>query len=312
MPALIFSKPLQFRLFRNERASAIYWIFLCSASLSIFLFDLYTPLGVAAGTPYVLIIFCSLWFKGNQSTHYAVTLSIVLTIAGFFLSPGQVAPMDVVITNRILALTTILITAFMVLKLKQANHEISSLKTESYIDSLTQCKTDRAFVSELITEIKRSKRYKRNLSIAIFDVDHFTRWIHCDSSNKQESDRLIKNLSSEISNSIRNSDQLYRISHDRFAVIFAETDIHEAKEVSNALREKISKSNHFNNQQGFTVSVGIASLEADDNRRKLYKRAEKALMQAKENGRNQVSTLPEIKRHDRTIVPAILLRSRSH
>lgn len=312
MPALIFSKPVQFRTFQNEHALAFYWLFLCSTSLSIFLFDLYTPLGVAAGTPYVLVIFCSLWFKGNQSTYIAVILSIFLTITGFFLSHGQVAPMDVVLTNRVLALSTILITAFMVLKLKQANHEISSLKTESYIDALTQCKTDRAFVSELITEIKRCKRYKHSLSIAIFDVDHFSKLIHTSKSNKPQSERLIKNLSSEISSSIRNSDQLYRISHDRFAVIFVETDIHEAKEVSNALREKIFKLNHSNFQPGFTVSAGIASLEPDDNRRKIYKRAEKALMQAKANGRNQVSTLPEIKRNDKMLVPAILLRSRSN
>lgn len=84
MPALIFSKPVQFRTFQNEHALAFYWLFLCSTSLSIFLFDLYTPLGVAAGTPYVLVIFCSLWFKGNQSTYIAVILSIFLTITGFF------------------------------------------------------------------------------------------------------------------------------------------------------------------------------------------------------------------------------------
>ena len=311
MSTLIAAKTARLKSLQNEYAVAIYWLLLCSTTFCIFLFDLNTPLGIAAGTPYALVVFGSLWLKGNQSTYIFFFTSTLLTIVGFFLSPGQTAPIDAALTNRFLALLIVACVAFMVLKIKKVSQEFTAVKTDLYIDSLTNCKTDRAFVLELNAEIKRSKRYSHNLSLAIFDVDHFTQLTHSDKTDPHYRNFLIKRLAKEIGKSIRNSDQLYRISTDRFAVIFVETDIHEAKEVSNALREKIFKTNQSEFHPGFTVSVGIATLDLDDNRRKLYKRAEQALIKAKENGRNQVSTLPETKRNGKPLIPAILLRSRT-
>lgn len=312
MSTLIVTKPVYLKSLQNEYAVGFLWILLCSVTICIFLFDLNTPLGVAAGTPYALVIFGSLWLKNNQSTYVFVFTSTLLTVAGFFLSPGYIVPIDIVLTNRFLALLVIACTAFMVIKIKTANQELTSKRTDLYIDALTHCKTNRAFVLELNAEIKRCKRYNHNLSLAIFDVDHFSRLMsEHDKKNEHYKNHLIKWLSREISKSIRNSDQPYRISSDRFAVIFVETDIHEAKEVCNALREKIFRANRSEFYPSFTVSAGIAALEVDDNRRKLYKRAEQALINAKENGRNQVSTLPEIKRNNKPLIPAILLRSRT-
>ncbi len=311
MSTLIVAKTTHLRSLQNEYAVAIYWLLLCSATFCIFLLDLNTPFGIAAGMPYALVVFGSLWLKGNQSTYILFFTSTLLTIAGFFLSLNQIAPIDAVLTNRFFALLIIACIAFMVLKIKKVSQEVTIVKTDLYIDSLTNCKTGRAFVLELRAEIKRSKRYNHNLSLAIFDVDHFTQLTHRDSTDQHCRNFLIKRLSREIGKSIRNSDQLYRISTDRFAVIFVETNTHEAKEVSNALREKISKTNPSGFHPGCTVSVGIATLDIDDNRRKLYKRAEQALIKAKENGRNQVSTLPETTRNGKPLIPAILLRSRT-
>ncbi len=311
MSTLIVAKTAHLKSLQNEYAVAIYWLLLWSTTFCIFLFDLNTPLGIAAGTPYALVVFGSLWLKSNQSTYIFFFTSTLLTIAGFFLSPGQIVPIDGVLTNRFLTVLVIACIAFMVLKIKKVSQESTTVKTDLYIDSLTNCKTDRAFVLELNAEIKRCKRYNHNLSLAIFDVDHFTQLVHSDKTDQHYKNFLIKRLAKEICKSIRNSDQLYRISTDRFAVIFVETDIHEAKEVSNALREKIFRTNQSEFHSGFTVSVGIATLDIDDNRRKLYKRAEQALIKAKENGRNQVSTLPETKRNGKPLIPAILLRSRT-
>ena len=313
MPTLIFSKPTHLKSFQNEYTSAFYWIFFSCAAFFIFLFDLNTPLGVAAGTPYSLIIFGSLWLKGNQSTYIAVLLGISLTVAGFFLSSGIVTSMDVALTNRLLAIIIILATAFMVLKIKKINNTLSQLLTEAYIDSPTQCKGNRAFEAELLTEIKRSKRYDRTLSLAIFDIDNFTQLHPIDKQTAlSESDWVVNQLVKEIRSSIRNSDQLYRIGQDRFAVLFVETEIHEAKEICNVLREKISKISHFDKQPDFTISVGITKLQNNDNQYELYQRAEEALLKAKENGKNQVSTQPEITRNGKAPVPAILLRSRAN
>ena len=309
MITLRSSKPDHLQSFQKERTSTAYLaVFLCCGALSIFLFDLNTPLGVAAGTPYALIVFGTLWIKNKQSTYAAAIASVLLTLAGFFLSPGMVGALDVVLTNRILALLIMLCIAFMVLKVKTVNRELTTTKTEMFIDPLTQCKTNRGFVMELITEIKRCKRYHHNLSLAVFDIDHLAKQRN---ESEKHSEQLIKNLSAEIGGSVRNSDPLYRIGPNRFAILFVETDIYEAKDVCNALREKIAKANLSESIPNFSLSIGISMLEFSDNRRMLYKRAESALLKAKENGGNQVVTLPEITRSGKALIPAILLRSRT-
>ncbi|HBV22004.1 MAG TPA: GGDEF domain-containing protein [Nitrosomonas sp.] len=311
MRSIFFPKAAQLKLVDSEYTHHFFWLFLFITSLSIFLFDLHTPLGVAAGTPYALIVFASLGFKSNRSTYIATAIGISLIILGFFLSPGIVAPMEVILTNRILALMVITITAYMVLKIKKVNHALFTLMTKTFIDPLTNCKNNRAFQEEVKTEINRSNRYKRNLSLAIFDIAHFN------SSNKKEEfrdgldDQNIKLLSNEIRKSIRSSDQLYRVDHDRFVVLYAETDINKAKEASDALCEKVSRMNQQGIQPGLTVSVGITMLDDGDNIHKLYKRAEDTLLIAKENGGNQVATFPQAMNTGKSHIPAILCRPRS-
>ncbi|MCH9639924.1 MAG: GGDEF domain-containing protein, partial [Betaproteobacteria bacterium] len=74
-----------------------------SALVLIFVFDLYSPLGVAAGTLYAILVFSTLWMKDTHSTYIVSTLGLILTFVGFYLSPTTVVPLDIVIINRILA-----------------------------------------------------------------------------------------------------------------------------------------------------------------------------------------------------------------
>lgn len=311
MRSLIFPKLTLLKLPERVYGNYIYWVFLFFTSAFIFLFDLYTPLGVAAGTPYALIVFASLWFKSNWSTYIATGTGILLTLIGFYLAPGIIAPMDVVLTNRILALAVITVTAYMVLKIKKVNHELFELMAEAYIDPLTQCKNNRAFKEETKIEIKRSKRYKRDLSLAIFDITNSNLLNTFEKPNIHINDQQIKIIADEIRKSIRSSDQLYRVDHYRFVVLYAETDIQKANDASEALFKKVSKMNQQSIQQGLSICAGITMLDDKDNIRKLYKRSEDALLIAKKNGYNQIATLPEIVRTDKSHIPAILCRPRS-
>ncbi|MCP5245060.1 MAG: GGDEF domain-containing protein [Burkholderiales bacterium] len=311
MRSFIFPKLTHFKLPETEYGNYVYWLFFLTASAAIFLFDLYTPLGVAAGTPYALIVFASLWFKSNWSTYIATVSGISLTLIGFFMAPGIAAPLEVVLTNRILALIVITITAYMVLKIKKVNHELFELMADTYIDPLTQCKNNRAFEEETKVEIKRSKRYKRNLSLAIFDTTNTSQLNTFEKSNTHISDQQIKIIADEIRKSIRSSDQLYRIDLYRFAVLYAETDIQKAKEASDALCKKVSIMSSQSPQKELSISAGITMLDTEDSLRKLFKRAENALLIAQKNGYNQIATLPETTRTDKTSVPAILCRPRS-
>jgi len=280
------------------------------ATLSILIIDLQLPLGVAAGVPYALVIFASLWVSGIQFTYFLAALGIIFTIIGFYLSPGIAVPINIALFNRGITLLLIICSAIMVIKIKKANIDISTLMTQLLIDPITGYKNRQAFESELDTEILRCKRYHRNLSVAIIDIDLLKLFSdNYDFRNKNDS---IKRISQEIKADIRTSDLFYRIDISVFAVLFPETGLTEAKEVCEAIRKKISAKIDKNTENKITISIGIATLSEADKRINLCKRAEDALFISKRNGGNFVSTLPEVANKDKPHVAAILSRSRSN
>ncbi|MEQ1816128.1 MAG: GGDEF domain-containing protein [Nitrosomonas sp.] len=274
------------------------------ATLSILIIDLQLPLGVAAGVPYALVIFASLWVCGIQFTYFLATLGIIFTIIGFYFSPGIAVPMNIALFNRGITLLLVICSAIMVIKIKKANIDISALMTQLLIDPVTGYKNRQSFESELDTEILRCKRYHRNLSVAIIDIDLLKLF-----SDKYDS---LKNISQEFKADIRTSDLFYHIDINVFAVLFPETELTEAKEVCEAIRKKISAKIDKNTENKITISIGIATLSEADKRISLCKRAEDALFISKRNGGNFVSTLPEVANKDKPLVAAILSRSRSN
>lgn len=305
----IFSATVALKILFRECAIQANMLIVSALLLCIFIFDLNTPLGVAAAVPYVLVIFASLWVKGVRFTYLIAALSLSLTIVGFYLSLGTIAPMNYVLFNRGLTLVLIICSAMMVIKIKKANIDISTLMSQILVDPITGYKNRQAFETELDTEILRCKRYHRNLSVAIFDIDLLKLFSdNYDFRNKNDS---IKKISQEIKANIRTSDLFYRIDINVFAIVFPETELAEAKEVCEAIRKKVTAKIDKNTENKITISIGIATLSEADKRINLCKRAEDALFISKRNGGNFVSTFPEVANKDKPHVAAILSRSRS-
>lgn len=286
----------------------LHWL-IYIAMLLIFIIDLQLPLGIVAGVPYALVVLVSLWVSGNQVTHIITIMGVLLTIVGVYLSPGIVMPIEIVLANRGLTILLIVSIATLVLKIKQNRHDITVLLAQSIIDPLTQCKNRRAFEMELDAEILRSKRYQRDLTMAIIDIDEFRQL--SESQDKAREEENIKKLHKIINDNIRDSDYLYRIGIDKFAILFSETNLSKAKEASEAIRKLISSKNEKDDQNKLTVSIGIAMLGANDSKRKLCQRAEDALLICKNNGKNQTATLPQVICKEKPHVAAILSRSRA-
>ncbi len=100
------------------------------------------------------------------------------------------------------------------------------------------------------------------------------------------------NLSAEFQENIRSLDLLARIGGEEFIIVLPETDNSSAHIFADRLREKISNSTVVTEhaEVNYTVSIGIALLDekSDSNANDIIKRADKALYQAKESGRNKV------------------------
>lgn len=265
-----------------------------ASTLFIFVIDLHLPLGVAAGAPYALVIFATLWVGGIGSTYAIAMLGFVFTIAGYFLSPGIEAPFHTVIINRALTLMLIVCAAAMVIRIKKAHIDIAALMNRVLTDPITGFKNKQAFETELSGEIQRCRRYERQLSLAIVEI---------------QNQSIINKIAQEIRANIRATDFPYSINRDTFAIVFTETSLAESKSVCEIIRKQIGAKQ--SKQAPGAIKIGIAALDKTDDIAALFERASNALSVAKSNGETAVATLPQVANKDKPPVAAILLRSRS-
>ena len=167
--------------------------------------------------------------------------------------------------------------------------EIRTLKEQVVRDSMTQLYNHHHFRQLLQSELARAKRYNRPLSLLFGDIDNF-KAIN-DTYGHLAGDRIIKALATKLRMETRDSDHAARYGGEEFAVILTETTIEDAKMIAERLRSEIESMDimYGDNSISITLSFGIAELT--DNKQadidELISRADKALYQAKEQGRNR-------------------------
>ncbi|MBI5750240.1 MAG: diguanylate cyclase [Nitrospinae bacterium] len=174
----------------------------------------------------------------------------------------------------------------MVLKLMLLYDETRHL---SITDGLTKLYNSRYFKEMFEMEFERAKRFKKNLSMIILDIDHF-KSIN-DTYGHLQGDTVLKEVGYILKQSVRKVDFVARYGGEEFAVLAIDTDIDNTC----ILAEKIRKQIEFHrfkaekNPLKVTVSLGVASISGDvSNYLDLIKRADDSLYKAKEGGRNRV------------------------
>jgi diguanylate cyclase (GGDEF)-like protein len=165
------------------------------------------------------------------------------------------------------------------------HEEIYRLTT---IDGLTQVFNKRYFLETLDREVGRAQRYRRQLSLMIFDIDKF-KDIN-DSMGHLAGDSVLKQLASVVKKSIRRDDVLARYGGEEFAIILPEMGLSNALVVAEKIRSLVEKTVfRFEDERiPVTVSVGVATLEMDWTAEVFIKEADTNLYKAKRAGRNRV------------------------
>ncbi len=170
-------------------------------------------------------------------------------------------------------------------KIKYLYSEIEFL---SVTDGLTGLYNRRHFEYNIEREFLRSKRYSGDLSLAILDLDFFKN-IN-DTYGHQYGDYVLKEVAKMLKDSFRKTDMIFRYGGEELAVILTETSLKNSTIPMDRFREKIE--NYVFSYKGIeaklTVSIGLsANYENFDKVDMLVESADKALYQAKTNGRNK-------------------------
>ncbi|HUV50602.1 MAG TPA: GGDEF domain-containing protein [Anaerolineae bacterium] len=166
---------------------------------------------------------------------------------------------------------------------------IKRLKYDVALDSLTGCYNRKEFDRLLGHHIAGSKRYDRDLSIIMFDIDHFKQVN--DTYGHPAGDAALKAISKAVLNAIRKEDYLARYGGEEFVVVLPDTKTPKAMELAQRLRTVIENLDiAITREQSIrkTASFGVATLSENDDQKSLVNAADVMLYQAKSAGRNRV------------------------
>ena len=162
---------------------------------------------------------------------------------------------------------------------------------EAITDALTSVYNYRYFQTQIEREIVRSDRHDKHFSVAMIDIDNFKQYN--DSQGHLNGDEALKMIAKTILSNIRKSDTLARYGGDEFVMILPELDKQQSKSLAEKLCQVIGKTKlprkKSARKTNLTISLGISTFPEDGlNEDELLKKADEALYNAKDLGRNAV------------------------
>ncbi len=180
------------------------------------------------------------------------------------------------------------------LRLKQMHDDVSVAKARleklAVRDELTGLYNYRYLHTRMNEEFKRAERYRDPLACAMLDIDHF-KGVN-DSFGHATGDRVIAEVASRLRNAVREIDVVARYGGEEFLLVLPSTHFTGALIVADRVWRSVgSEPFEVDGQEHhITVSVGVALYPSRDVKSKdqLIKAADKALYQAKDDGRDRI------------------------
>lgn len=189
------------------------------------------------------------------------------------------------------------VTAFLGITRDITEHKVyqSTLESQARVDYLTGVNNRRHFMELAEVELARAIRYENTLSLLMMDIDFFKKVN--DSHGHKTGDAVLRKLAEVSRLALREVDIIGRLGGEEFAILLPETDHREAYEVADRLRQELGKARIALGSGlplSFTVSIGVTSLlSKEDNIDMLLNRADVALYEAKNSGRNKVCAVAQ-------------------
>ena len=171
----------------------------------------------------------------------------------------------------------------------------STILQYATLDALTNLNNRRQFETRLGQEISITKRQGKPLCAMMVDIDFF-KSVN-DTYGHAAGDEVLRTVAGIIKQALRESDIPARYGGEEFAVLLPFTHIPEAQIVGERLRKAVEEASiniyqdtEEEKQINVTISMGLAEYDGKETGEALFERADKALYEAKANGRNQVRT----------------------
>lgn len=202
----------------------------------------------------------------------------------------KVPVFSLAIAHILIALVGVIAILFTSRKLLDA---YKTIQEQAYFDSLTGVANRRSFSETLVKEYRRSHRDKQPLSIIMCDIDNFK--AYNDTYGHGCGDECLEKVAKNIGASLtRAGDLCARYGGEEFVLLLANTTVEGASHVAERVRRNVEQMNIAHEKSlpfgVVTVSVGVATSDYNEegSQEELVGKADAALYEAKNNGRNNV------------------------
>ncbi len=176
-------------------------------------------------------------------------------------------------------------------ELEEQAQELDRQRREAMRDELSGVGNRRAFDEALRFMMTNFRRRKRPFALLMIDIDHF-KWIN-DTHGHLAGDEVVRRLGQTLQRAVRPTDRVARYGGDEFGVFLSGADLSTGVETAQRIRRQIDSTNFdVGDNAGrlaVTLSMGLAVVEGDDSGSSLIKRADEALYESKQAGRNRLT-----------------------
>jgi diguanylate cyclase len=173
-------------------------------------------------------------------------------------------------------------------KIKQLTAELDHISEVAHEDFLTGTLNRRGMDEALEREFNRADRYNTTLCIAMMDIDHFKKLN--DKFGHSKGDEALTHFAKVIKEVKRTTDVLARYGGEEFIIILPSTSQEEAISVITRVQRELTKNFFMHNDERvlITFSAGVAQRDPGEKAESIVPRADAALYEAKQSGRNRV------------------------
>ncbi len=190
----------------------------------------------------------------------------------------------------VVPLVTVLVAVVLNSFLRELHQRDEALRLLTVTDPLTGIANRRGFLERAESLLAQTLRLELPVCVLMLDIDHFKRVN--DVYGHHVGDRLLQTVASALRDRLRKMDVLGRVGGEEFAVVLANTPLPMGLQLADTLRQQVA-SVRVEAPDGevlrCTISVGVAALEgSEESIGRALSRADRALYQAKADGRNRV------------------------
>jgi len=222
---------------------------------------------------------------------YTTIIAIFLSLSFFLFHASRMEGMEASLFLKIIAYNLVIILfcnigSYLTNYYKRRQFvDSKELLRISITDPLTGIYNRAKFNEEINKWIEFYNRYEGTLCLAMFDIDNFKRVN--DSYGHLVGDRVLQGIASTIKKGIRSTDVFARWGGEEFIILFPNTKIHDAGEITELMRSCIENS-RYDEVERITCSFGLVELRKNENPDDILMRADSLLYEAKIYGKNTV------------------------